>query len=294
MLSQNHAFKFKTTLTICLLICLSHSVVSQSLSISRVKKIKESTVRISIDGLNTTGTGFFVNTDGLIVTCWHVIEPALIVNPATNKLTGTRRIFIKLYNNELLEFGIPIVLLNNYNDAVAYDYCILVPKVKRSLPFPFLKLGNFDTLKEGQEVYTCGYPLGIEQQFITKGTVSTKYVDSTLSVNTGSGQMLYKRSQALLDLTLNRGNSGGAIIALNEDETKDEVIGIADFIINPVGGNAVSLIRQLQSASGGVLLNGIDTNQMLANLVNVLSNTSIGISGCVSINHFTDGVRKMR
>lgn len=264
-----------------------NGVFAQSLSPERVTKVKDCTVKITIEGSNATGTGFFVNSNGTLLTCWHVIEPAIVRDPQTHTITDIKKIFIHLSSKEILEVGISKIFFNkSYVQAIAYDYCMLSPLNKQHSIFPYLKIGNFNNTPEGQEVYTCGYPLGINQQFISKGILSTKYVDSSNSVVRNGQLTKMPRSQALLDLTLNKGNSGGAIIKIGQTVNDDEVIGIADFIINPIGGNAEELIEQLQQNSGSVFISGVDTNNMFANIIQLLNNTSIGVSGCISINHF--------
>ena len=96
--------------------------------------------------------------------------------------------------------------------------------------------------------------------------------------------------QALLDLTMNKGNSGGAIIKLGNTIEDDEVIGIADFIINPIGSMADSLINTFNRSSGNLELSGIDPNRTFSLFTQILSSTSIGVSGCISLNHFVESL----
>lgn len=271
-------------------------VYSQSLSPERVAHIKECTFKITIEGSQSIGTGFFVGNDGTFFTCWHVIEPAIIRNPTTKSILGIRKIFIHLTSDEIFEVGICANIVNNNEtnqEAVAYDFCILRPINPNNTIFPFLRVGRFNDLQEGQEVYTCGYPLGITQQFLSRGIVSTKYIDTSNKVISNNRIISMPRSQALLDITLNKGNSGGAIVKIGATLNDDEVVGIADFIINPIGGKAEALSDFLKSRSGGVFLSGIDTNLLFANIIQVLDNSSIGISGCVAINHVLDGLAKL-
>ncbi len=227
-------------------------------------------------------------------TCWHVIEPAIIRDPTTHAIMGLKKIFIHLSSNQTIEVGVYSNIFNILNkEAVAYDFCILKPQNPNHILFPFLKVGNFNNLHEGQEVYTCGYPLGLPQQFISKGIVSTKYLDTSNKINNNGVVTPMPRNQALLDITLNKGNSGGAIVKIGATPNEDEVVGIADFIINPIGGNAETLAELLKKSSGGAFLGGIDTNLLFANIIQVLDNSSIGISGCVSINHALDGFAKL-
>jgi serine protease Do len=174
--------------------------------------------------------------------------------------------------------------------SMAYDFCVFYPISKLKKNVDFLKIGNMDSVREGQEIYTCGYPLGYPIQFVSKGILSTKYMVS-------SPFGFPPRKQALLDLTLNKGNSGGAILYVGNAEDDDKVIGIADFIINPLGAISDSITTALKKipANNGIEFNVITENgkvisrnnpNMLAEIFSqALGSSSIGVSGCVSINH---------
>lgn len=256
---------------------------SQSLSPERVAKIKAATVRITIDSINSVGSGFFINNHGLVVTCFHVIQPSLQIGGRI------RKIFVELNTGEIIEYGIiqKIVMDTNWTkNALSFDYCLLAPvHPQTSRIFPFLKIGNFDKAIEGEEIYTCGYPIGIKQQFLTEGIISTKYIEDSNKVYYANRTFFAPRDQALLDITLNRGNSGGAIIKIGDTINDDEVIGIADFIITPAGSQSEQMINLLLSASGGVKISGVDPNYVFAQIFSIISNLSIGVSGCISINH---------
>lgn len=256
----------------------------------RMSRIKNSTVRVTIENSNSMGTGFFIDSNGKLLTCWHVVEPA-IIKDATGKITGLKKIFITTSDNAKIEVAIPLFFFNDENcnkESYAFDFCVLIPVKNISKTVEYLKLGNFDNLKEGQDVYTCGYPLAIEQKFVSRGMVSTKYIDSNITVNYGGTNIKFERQTALLDLTMNRGNSGGAIVTFGETMDKDEVIGIADFIINPISGVADDLIKYFDNSSGNVLISGIDPNKTFSVFTEFLKSSYNGVSGCVSINHVKD------
>jgi S1-C subfamily serine protease len=228
---------------------------SQSLSPERIAKIKAATVRITIDSANDIGTGFFVNENGWLLTCWHVIKPALIKNPFS-------KIFAELNTGEKLQFGIPDVFLNDttfIKECIVYDFCFLVPVKQSSKKFQFLSVGRYSDLKEGEQVYTCGYPLGIKQQFISQGMVSTKYADTISYYKNGILLDKSLRNQSLIDLTLNTGNSGGAVVKLGATPNEDQIIGIADFIIIPYGQAVEALNDYSKKQGGDVEIMGIST-----------------------------------
>ncbi|WP_177230490.1 serine protease [Chitinophaga sp. CF118] len=285
-------------LLILLVLSFSKSL-SQSLSQERVEWIKSSTVRIIIaDGLSS-GSGFFIDEKGSIATCWHVIFPSLEKNG---------KIYIELRNKDTVEMQIEKFFFNNSignRNAVGYDFCILCPKRKLDKPTPYMRLGDFNSVNEGQEIFSCGYPLGSQIQFISKGIISTKYLNNNNSIITNKVTMAFPRNEALLDLTLNRGNSGGAIVALGNSSNEDIVIGIADFVVNPLGSLADQIINSSNQSSGLIYTNAIlnssmnviQGNDMFRNtsiLANAMSSMSIGVSGCIPINYLKSALKDMK
>jgi serine protease Do len=275
-------------LTITLLSLLSVDLFAQSLSVERVSKIKRSTVKISLNN-QILGTGFFIDDKGTVLTCWHVVKSSIFTR--SDKTTGIKSLLIEYSNGKKDSVCIPTRFYNKMNDnSLAYDFCILIPNrpLEKKDATTFLKLGSLTNALEGEEVFTCGYPLGISQQFVSRGIISTKYVDSTNYIfNLKTNVKTFKpRSQALLDLTLNRGNSGGAIIKIGKTIEDDEVIGIADFIVSQMGNEGDQLIQNLASRSGRAYINGVDPNAILTQLAIYISKASNGVSGCIAIDHF--------
>ena len=68
---------------------------------------------------------------------------------------------------------------------------------------------------------------------------------------------------------------------------EDEVIGLADFIVNPIGQkNANEMIALFSKGIGKYDLEGFDPNMVFIYFTQILSQMSLGVSGCVSTNHF--------
>ncbi len=268
-----------------LCVILPHFLISQSLTKARIDHLKHSVGKITIDQVTSTGTGFFISDDGSVLTCWHVVEPAFIKD-SLGHIVGIHQIYIEMYDGVKVELQFPLVLFNQINEqAVSNDFCYLLSK-PTSKHFEFLRLGNFDDVQEGDEVYTAGYPLGLPYQFVSKGILSTKYIDSSLFyIVNGKPTNKIKKSVALLDLTLNKGNSGGPIVRLAATMDGDRVIGIADFLINPFGQNAEQLSDKLNKENNLVLPSGLSLTESMKLFSNAIIYSSNGISGCVSINH---------
>lgn len=244
---------------------------------------KKSVVRILIDG-KPSGTGFIVSKSGQIITCWHVIDPAFILD-TLNRRTGLRKIEAEFPDGVTAELGIYNFLLQKGNrDAVAYDYCFLQPMKPLSSAFEFLKLGTFEEINEGDQIYTIGYPLGIKQQFVSTGILSTKWID-TARIMTNNKPDSLLRAVAWLDLTMNRGNSGGPIIKIGINPSEDKVIGIATFILNPFANDSQTLSDLSSRLQVDMKFGGISQVKVNRLFADAISNNSIGISGCISIDH---------
>lgn len=268
---------------------------AQSLGKERVNRIKESVARVLIENV-PSGTAFFLTSDGLLASCWHVIEPAMIRDSITNEILSVRQISIELSTGKRIKVGIPIKLIQQlYLDAISYDFVLLIPDLPLPRTFPFLKIGNFDNINEGDYIVSNGYPLGIKQNFISTGILSSKWVD-TVKINSITQNIsTQKRDVAWLDLTMNKGNSGGPVIKVGQNVQQDEVIGIATFILNPYANDATQLANYLSNTPGfDMIMNGISNNKINALYANAIANNSIGVSGCVSINHLVDALKKIK
>ena len=277
---------------VALLLLISITSYSQSLSLTRIAKVKAATVRITIDSLPTMGTGFFINNQGWLLTCWHVIQPAF-AEPGR----PDRKIFIELNTGEKYQVGVPTIMLEDsfyLKSSIKNDFALLILTTPTTgKVFPFLELGTYDALSEGETVYTCGYPLGIPQQFVSIGMVSTKYQDTAFLIKGRTITDKSLRNQALLDLTLNQGNSGGAILKANLLE-EDKVVAIADFIIIPFAQNLEQLKQVLATLPGSVDMFGINLGGLFHLYASALTSASNGLSGCVSINHFLEAFEDLK
>ncbi len=278
-------------LFILLLTVYFNDSLSQSLNVERVRRIKESTVRIFAG--KSTGTGFFVDSSGMCATCLHVVYPAI---------DSKAKIFIQFSNGELIEVKkIDFRKVDQTKNEAFYDYCLLVPIKPLNRKTPFLKIGSYDDVQEGAEIYTCGYPFGSSLQFVTRGILSTKYTAPQSIVSSTEIVETRERNQALMDITLNKGNSGGAIVKVGASMFEDEIIGIADFIITPLQYEIDSTIASLSYALGTSVQTIIDSNGRIMSkndpvenailIYSQLSKFSVGISGCVSVEYLRAVVR---
>lgn len=270
---------------------------AQSITPERIEIAKKTVGRIILGESPFTGTGFFISSTGEVLTCWHVIQPSITLDSVGN-LKNIGRIFFEMLSGESIELVLPDDFFKNpiLNElAVGSDFCMLRPAKRLKDPVPFLRLGRFENVAEGEDIYTVGYPLGMTNQFRSKGILSTKFTDSISLLNSGKSKV-FRKNVALLDLTINKGNSGGPIIKFGTSAKDDQVIGIASFLINPFGPTAAKFVEDISDPKlnmtiqnpNGSWVNLTEAFKLFGNAVVYSSN---GISGCVSINYFLQALK---
>ncbi|CAG7632060.1 hypothetical protein PAESOLCIP111_03343 [Paenibacillus solanacearum] len=142
------------------------------------------------------GTGFLFEKSGYILTNEHVID-------------GAEEIWVTV---EGYDKPFKATLLGN-----SYDLDLAVLKIEGDKAFPYLPLGNPDTVKQGDWVVAIGNPYDFDQT-VTVGVLSAK--ERPISIPDAQGTREYKHLLQT-DASINPGNSGGPLLNLN-----GEVIGI--------------------------------------------------------------------
>jgi serine protease Do len=149
---------------------------------------------------NSLGSGFIIDTAGVVVTNNHVIADADEINVIMND--GTK---IKA----------ELVGVDKKTD-------IAVLKFKPVKPLVAVKFGDSDKLRLGEWVIAIGNPFSLGGS-VTAGIVSAR--------NRDISQGPYD-SYIQTDASINRGNSGGPLFNL-----EGEVVGVNTLIISPTGGS---------------------------------------------------------
>jgi len=149
---------------------------------------------------NSLGSGFIIDTSGVVVTNNHVIADADEINVILND--GTK---IKA----------EIVGIDKKTD-------LAVLKFKPPHPLTAVKFGDSDKLRLGEWVIAIGNPFSLGGT-VTAGIVSARNRDIA------SGPY---DNYIQTDAAINRGNSGGPLFNLD-----GEVIGVNTLIISPTGGS---------------------------------------------------------
>jgi serine protease Do len=138
----------------------------------------------------SSGSGFFVSSDGYIVTNDHVIENA-------NSIT------VLLYDGRV----IPATVVGRDSDSD-----IAVIRIEGT-NYPFLSFGNSNNMRVGEQVAAIGNPLGELANSMTVGHISALNRDINIDGTS--------HNKIQTDAAVNRGNSGGPLLNLY-----GEVIGV--------------------------------------------------------------------
>jgi len=243
----------------------------------RSEQIKRSVVRIFVNG-KALGTGFIISKDGLVATCFHVVQHIQESPDGKTHVTYASSIEVEFNDGSKL----PATVHSSCNnqgllEALSKDYCILETNTSKNV-VPVV-LGTFSDAHEGADIYSCGFPLGINQPIVSIGMVSTKWTTSGY-LNQGSS-----REVAWLDITMNSGNSGGPIILIGKEPKDDRVIGIASFVLNPFAKSAKEFVQAYQEFPGTVGFMGVDFREFAKLIGGALASNSVGVGGCISIDY---------
>jgi serine protease Do len=149
---------------------------------------------------NSLGSGFIVDTAGIVVTNNHVIADADEIS---------------IIMNDGSKFKAELVGVDKKTD-------LAVLKFKPAKPLVAVKFGDSDKLRLGEWVIAIGNPFSLGGT-VTAGIVSARNRD----INSGPYD-----SYIQTDAAINRGNSGGPLFNLD-----GEVIGVNTLIISPSGGS---------------------------------------------------------
>ncbi len=162
-----------------------------------VDTVSEAVVKVSSPG--GSGSGFFINEDGFLITNYHVIEKETRIEVT---------VFQKAKNGfETKKFKkVKIEAINPF-----VDLALLKVEDLGDTKVPSVYLGDISRIKAGEEVFAIGNPLGLERT-VTNGVISTK--------NRAFEGLLYIQTNA----DINPGNSGGPLFNL-----AGEVIGVTNM-----------------------------------------------------------------
>lgn len=158
------------------------------------------TYRDPLEGRVALGSGFIISNDGYIITNYHVIENAEVVN-------------VVLFDNTEVEA-----------DIIGADEKTDIALIKIDPPFELdkVKFGDSETMRIGDWVLAIGNPFGLGGS-VTAGIVSAKSRDIAAGPYDNFIQT---------DAAINQGSSGGPMF-----NTEGEVIGINTALFSTSGNS---------------------------------------------------------
>jgi len=160
-----------------------------------VVAVSECVVMISSPG--GSGSGFFINDQGYLITNYHVIERETRIEVTMFQKTknGFER---KKFKKVRIEAMNPFV-----------DLALLKVEDLGETKINAAYLGDMDRIKAGEDVFAIGNPLGLERT-ITNGVISTKsrafegltYIQTNADINPGnSGGPLFNMAGEVIGVT---------------------------------------------------------------------------------------------
>jgi S1-C subfamily serine protease len=181
---------------------------------------------VSDQKVYSVGSGFFVSTDGKIVTANHVVAPI------TGKIVVESRHSGKTTQHEA-------TILAQDDQA---DVAILKIKGKG---YPKVDMIDPVKLPVGESIGFAGYPLGSPFPMVNKGIVSAK-------ANMPLRQGLDARNLLVLNAFVNHGNSGGPLFL----ESTAQVIGLVN--VRKTADIEKRKIKLPENYTSGMTVGGVD------------------------------------
>ncbi|MEO8182631.1 MAG: trypsin-like peptidase domain-containing protein [Deltaproteobacteria bacterium] len=137
------------------------------------------------------GSGFVIDSAGLILTNYHVVDGADQIDVTVGTPEGPHR----------------TVSAKVIGKAPDFDVALL--RTDQKLDVPALPLGDSDRLRVGEWVMAIGNPFGLSQS-MSVGIISGKHRED---INPSGNQGVYDFLQT--DASINPGNSGGPLVDMN-------------------------------------------------------------------------------
>lgn len=151
------------------------------------------------------GSGFIVSHDGYAMTNAHVVA-------------GADKILVHLQDESKRQFEATLIGVD-----LNTDIAVIKIEAKTGESFPFLEMGNSDSIRVGEWVVAVGNPFGL-QSTVTTGIISAK---GRQNLNITDHEDFIQTEAAI-----NPGNSGGPLIDL-----RGLVIGMNTAIYSQSGGH---------------------------------------------------------
>ncbi|MEI8270861.1 MAG: trypsin-like peptidase domain-containing protein [bacterium] len=181
-----------------------------------------------------SGSGFFVSSDGLIVTNKHVVDQ--------------KDVSYTVFTNDGKKHSAKVLARDPVLDVAIIK--IDQPALAGGSGYLYLNLGNSDSLQVGQSAIAIGNSLGEFRNTVSVGVISGLARSITAGDMSGNSETLDKVIQT--DAAINPGNSGGPLLNLS-----GQVIGVNVAIVQGSQNIGFSLpINSIKSVINSVKTTG--------------------------------------
>jgi|1048.fasta_scaffold20271_3 putative serine protease PepD len=145
-------------------------------------------ISVSASDGSGTGSGFFLSSDGYVLTNNHVVEAAATRGTITVAISTGKKYTAKIVGRDS-----------------SYDLAVLKIDVTGA---PTLQLGDSERVAVGDAVIAIGSPLGLAGT-VTSGIISAKNRPVTTGTDSGESSFI---NALQTDAAINPGNSGGPLV----------------------------------------------------------------------------------
>ena len=212
-----------------------------------------------------SGTGFFINPEGDMVTASHVVSDKVFSqSPAgvNMNVTVAKQINVTVSGGQTVPIKRESVDLGDLSEA-SYDLAFIKTGIK---PKCFIPLGNPSDLKVGSHLISVGYP-GSDNgnPILYDGFLSGRFPHPPRPIATINGQAITPRYEVLkIQMPITPGASGSPVI---DDEGK--AIGVVSEA-PMIWTQDLANITKIAFVGSGIRLSGFDTTAILGQLALVV------------------------
>lgn len=216
------------------------------LTSTEIGELAESVVKLEIaliDNSSATGSGFYYNDSGGIITNFHVIEGAS---------------FIRIIDNDGVIYEGDIII-KGYSEED--DLAVLDTDIAND---SFIEFGDSDNVKLGNEIYAIGSPLGLINT-LSDGIVSAIrpegiQISAAISIGSSGGVLLNNYGEAI-GVTYSgyiEGENLGLAIPINKVKMLEKN---QELTLNELNGESVLYYDTIEFDNGDVYIGGILNNE---------------------------------
>ena len=210
------------------------------------KEVGPSVVSVNVTGTTTStnsffgipqtqqqesaGTGFILNSDGIIVTNRHVVPE------------GTSKVSVTLSDGTELT---DVSVVGRTSESDSLDVAFLKVNDKKGKTLSPVTLADSSKIRVGDKAIAIGNALGQFQNTVTEGIISGFGRSVTAGDSSGGGSSETLQNLFQTDAAINEGNSGGPLVNIN-----GEVIGINTAIAG--GAQNIGFAIPINDAKGSI------------------------------------------